>query len=234
MQTHSAAASISSAVHLVPVTLAFALEAHRACRFSEAEALYREALDICPAHPLALHGCGVLLHQRGHHAQALDYIDLSLELDPDNAECWNDRGFIADALGEKAIAMRCYRVSLALNPRSADTHNNIAVALEGEDKLGEAVHHYREALKLDPTLADVHLNLGSALDRLMQFDVADEHYRALLSLNARTANVCLKTRHAKHLSLDALETALQLVSQGRHRRIANGAFGAFGASSLGQ
>jgi len=197
MQAQSAAASISSAVQIVPVTLAFALEAHRACRFSEAESLYREALDICPAHPLALHGFGVLLYQRGHHVKALDHIDRSLELEPDNAECWNDRGFIADALGDKALALRCYRVSLALDPRSPDAHNNIAVALESQGKLEQAVHHYREALKIDPTLADVHLNLGSALDRLMQFDDADEHYRALLSLNARTANVCLKVNGAR-------------------------------------
>jgi tetratricopeptide (TPR) repeat protein len=85
MQAQSAAASRSSAIHLFPVTLAFALEAHRAFRFAEAETLYQEALDLCPHQPDALHYYGVLLHQRGQHAQALDYIDLSLELEPDNA-----------------------------------------------------------------------------------------------------------------------------------------------------
>ena len=233
MQAQSAVSTSSastSSTQLFPVTLAFALEAHRACRFIEAESLYREALAICPEQPDVLHYYGVLLHQRGQHTLALEYIDLSLELEPDNAECWNDRGFVADALGDKALALRCYRVSLALDPRSPDAHNNIAVALEAEGKLGEAVYHYREALKIDPTLADVHLNLGSALDRLMRFDDADVYYRALLSLNARTVNVCLKTSGSKEQSLDALEAALKLASQTGRGRIANGAFGAVGAS----
>jgi len=145
MQPQSAvstsSASTASATRHFPVTLAFALEAHRACRYVEAESLYHEALDICPEQPDALHYYGVLLHQRGQHVLALEYIDLSLELEPDNAECWNDRGFVANALGDKALALRCYRVSLALDPRSPDAHNNIAVALEAGGKLGEAVHH---------------------------------------------------------------------------------------------
>lgn len=46
--TVPAVPSPSCTVHIVPVTLAFALEAHRASRFHEAESLYREALDVCP------------------------------------------------------------------------------------------------------------------------------------------------------------------------------------------
>jgi len=209
MQQH-AAVSASSSTNVIPATLAFALEAHRAGRFCEAEALYREVLAAYPEHPNALHYYGVLQHQRGHHRVALEYIDLSLELDPRNAECWNDRGFVAAALGEHELALRCYRVAVDLDPQSADAHNNLAVALEGEGMLQQAVHHYRAALKIDSTLADVHLNLGSALDRLMQFDDADVHYRSVLSLNARTANICLKLNEERIVPLDLLELAARM------------------------
>jgi Flp pilus assembly protein TadD len=194
MPQHAATASSFPASNVFSASLAFALEAHRAGKFCEAEAPYREALAAWPEHPNALHNYGVLQHQRGHQTLALEYLDLSLELDPDNAGCWNDRGFVAAALDEPELALRCYRVSVGLDPRSADAHNNLGVAREGEGRLNEAVHHYRAALRIDPTLADVHLNLGGALDRLMQFDDADVHYRAMLSLDARTANVCLKAR----------------------------------------
>jgi tetratricopeptide (TPR) repeat protein len=190
----SSVASSFPASNVFRASLAFALEAHRAGKFCEAEALYREALAAWPEHPNALHYYGVLQHQRGHHTLALQYLEFSFELDPDNAECWNDRRFVAAALHEPELALRCYRVSVGLDPRSADAHNNLEVALEGEGRLNEAVYHYRAALRIDPTLADVHLNLGCALDRLMQFDDADVHYRAMLSLNAHTANVCLKAR----------------------------------------
>lgn len=205
-----AAVSSSPFANTIPATLAFALEAHRAGRFCEAEALYREVLAAYPEQPNALHYYGVLQHQRGNHRAALDYIDLALELDPRNAECWNDRGFVAAALGEHELALRCYRVAVDLDPHSADAHNNLAVALEGEGLLQQAVHHYRAALQIDPTLADVHLNLGSVLDRLMQFDDADVHYRSVLSLNARTANICLKLNEERIEPIDLLGLAARM------------------------
>jgi Flp pilus assembly protein TadD len=211
-------ASFPCSAEAIPATLAFALEAHRAGRLSEAEALYCEALAARPDHPNTLHYYGVLQHQRGHHTLALEYIDLSLELDPRNAECWNDRGFVAAALGEHELALRCYRVAVDLDPHSADAHNNLGVALEGEGLLKQAVYHYRQALQIDPTLADVHLNLGSALDRLMQFDDADVHYRSVLSLNARTANICLKLNEDRVVPIDVLELA------GRLRRVHSDAY----------
>jgi tetratricopeptide (TPR) repeat protein len=168
---------------LIPTALAFALEAHRAGRLDEAQALYRETLASIPDHPEALHYYGVLQHQLGEHSTAATLLDRALTLDASNAECWSNRGLVAAATGQHAFALQCYRNALQLKPDFADAHNNLAVALQAQGALEAAIEHYRRALAIDPTLVDVHVNLGSSLNKLGRHDDAYAQYQLALSLD---------------------------------------------------
>lgn len=221
MHRQIAASSTFLSTPVIPAALAFALEAHRADQLDAADTLYREALATSPGHPRALHYFGVLHHQRGDHATALTYLDLSLEIDPMNAECWSDRGIVVIGLGEHELALRCFRVALDLDPSAADTHNHVGVALQAQGRVDEAIYHYREALRLDATHADAHVNLGSALDQLDRFDDADEHYRAALALSAHTSTVRVKVDRTTD-PVSHVQTAI-----GPLRRV-TGAHGGFG------
>jgi tetratricopeptide (TPR) repeat protein len=182
---------------LYPTALAFALEAHRAGRLDDAEALYREAFISTPDHPEALHYYGVLQHQRGDHLSASSLLDRSLNIDSSNAECWSNRGLVAAATGQHDFALRCYLAALELAPTFADAHNNLAVALQAEGALEEAIEHYQTALTIDPSLADVHVNLGSALNKLGRHDDAFEHYRTALALNPYSAQAHFNAGNAQ-------------------------------------
>ncbi|CAB3760839.1 tetratricopeptide repeat protein [Paraburkholderia humisilvae] len=180
-----------------PTALAFALEAHRAGRLDDAEALYREALASVPDHPDALHYYGVLLHQRGDHCSAATLLDRALVLDASNAECWSNRGLVAAASGQRELSLHCYRHALQLKPAFADAHNNLAVALQSHGALDEAVEHYRRALAVDPSHVDVHVNLGSALNKLGHHDDAYAHYRIALSLDPHSAQAHFNAGNAR-------------------------------------
>jgi tetratricopeptide (TPR) repeat protein len=170
-----------------PAALEFALEAHRAGRFDEAEARYREAMASHPDHPEILHYYGVLQHQLGNHAAASALLDRVLALDAANAECWSNRGLIAMANRNREMSLQCYREALRLKPDFADAHNNLAVELQAQGAFEEAIGHYRQALALDPSLVDVHVNLGSALNKLGRHDEAYAQYQVALSLDPYSA-----------------------------------------------
>ncbi|GAB7524300.1 tetratricopeptide repeat protein [Paraburkholderia sp. 2C] len=180
-----------------PTALAFALEAHRADRLAEAQALYRETLASIPDHPEALHYYGVLQHQLGEHASAATLLDRALTLDASNAECWSNRGLVAAASGQPAFALQCYRNALQLKPAFADAHNNLAVALQAQGALEEAIEHYRLALAIDPTLVDVHVNLGSSLNKLDRHDDAYAQYQLALSLDPHSAQAHFNAGNAQ-------------------------------------
>jgi tetratricopeptide (TPR) repeat protein len=180
-----------------PTALAFALEAHRAGRLDEAQALYRETLASIPDHPEALHYYGVLQHQLGEQSIAATLLDRALTLDTSNAECWSNRGLVAAARGQHAAALQCYRNALQLKPDFADAHNNLAVALQAQGAFEEAVEHYRHALAIDPTLVDVHVNLGSSLNKLGRHDDAYAQYQVALSLDPHSAQAHFNAGNAQ-------------------------------------
>ena len=71
----------------------------------EAQELYRRVLKMAPNHPQALHYSGVLAHQQGRNDEAVTLIEKSLELQPDQADCYNNLGIILQSSGklERAI-----------------------------------------------------------------------------------------------------------------------------------
>ena len=69
-----------------------ALEHHQSGRPREAEALYRQILEVDPEHSEALHLLGVLSLQAGNGNKAVQFIEHSLELNPSNADALNNLG----------------------------------------------------------------------------------------------------------------------------------------------
>ena len=83
----------------VDQALLVAIELHRLRERDNAELLYRRILEVAPSHPDALHFLGVLLHQRGRSAQAIDLIRKSIALDPAPADRHNNLGNVLLELG---------------------------------------------------------------------------------------------------------------------------------------
>lgn len=162
--------------------LSIALQHHQAGRLQEAEALYRQILQVQPDHPDALHLLGVIAHQVGKQDIAISYIVRAIGLKPDVAEYYNNIGEAYRALGKLDEAMDHYRRALQLKPTYAEAHNNAGVALEAQGKLKEAEANYRQAIMLKPTYAEPHCNLGNVLNRQGKLDEAMGLYRQAVAL----------------------------------------------------
>src|SRR5258708_12747982 len=61
-------------------------------RWLEAETLYERILKVRPQHFDALHLLGVLREQQGRSAEALGLIASALEVSPESADAWPNRG----------------------------------------------------------------------------------------------------------------------------------------------
>ena len=86
-----------------------AVASHQAGQLPQAEALYRQILQLSPAQPGALHYLGVLAHQVGQPAIAVELIDQSIQFDPDNAEAYSNRGNALIGLGQYQAALDSLR-----------------------------------------------------------------------------------------------------------------------------
>jgi predicted O-linked N-acetylglucosamine transferase (SPINDLY family) len=153
-------------------TLRIAMEHHQRGRLAEAEREYRRALGVQPDQPDALHLLGVLVSQRGGHAEGLELIDRAMAIKPGIAGFHGNRGKILGALGRMDESIAEHRKAAALDPSSHHLHYGLGAALQEAGRAEEAVAAYVNALKLKPDDGMTCNNLGLALDSCGRADEA--------------------------------------------------------------
>src|ERR1700722_11703225 len=94
--------------------LTSALELHGAGRLESAAQLYQQLLAVEPDHPDALHLLGVVDHQHGAHALAVERISRAVALRPNVAAFHANLAEAYRALGQFEHAMGCCRTALQL------------------------------------------------------------------------------------------------------------------------
>jgi tetratricopeptide (TPR) repeat protein len=173
----------------MPATLAddfrTAFSHHERGALEPAARLYQRVLDADPGHADALHLLGVLRHQQGDHAQAIEHIRRAVALRPsvpafhaNLAEAYRARGQFDRAAGSCRVALR-------LRPDYPEAFGNLGLALQGLGRLDEAVEQFRRALRLRPDSATFHNGLGTVLRELKRYDEALEAFRRAVGCDAQ-------------------------------------------------
>lgn len=162
--------------------LQLALDHHRQGRLAEAEALYRQVLAAEPGNGTAWHFLGVLAHQRGDHAVAVEHINRAIRLDKKEPAFHANLGLVLHALGRWDKAAQSCRRALALKPDYPEAHYNLGNSLRAQGKLQEAASAYRRALALRPDYPEACNNLGLALQEQRKPEEAAAAYRQALAL----------------------------------------------------
>jgi tetratricopeptide (TPR) repeat protein len=153
---------------------------HQAQRFSEAEKLYRRALDVQADHVGAWHHLGLVCLAQNNLKEAADSFQHVLEFSVDHVDALTQLGIVFARQNRLPEAVAKFREAIALRPEHAKAHNNLGVALTQLGRLDEGLACYREAAKLQPDYAEAHFNLGIALaDRKQNVEAIASYERAL-------------------------------------------------------
>jgi tetratricopeptide (TPR) repeat protein len=127
--------------------------------------LWRHAVRLDPASPIAASNLGWELRARGELAEAVEQSERALLLRPDYADAHLNLGLARAAQGRAAEAERHLRRALEITPRSTPAQSGLGSLLETEGRVDEAIGHFRQALQINPRSAGAHNNLGVALAR---------------------------------------------------------------------
>ena len=161
---------------------------HRAGRLAQAEAAYRQALVVQPAHADALHFLGLIAHQCGDNQAAAEHIGRAIASNSANPSFYCNLGLILSQLGRPAEAEANLRTALRLRPEFPEALNSLGIALYALGRRGEAEASYRQALRLKPDFADAWNNLGIAAASQVRPAEAEASYREALRLNPAFAD----------------------------------------------
>ena len=108
--------------------LAVAVHYHQSGNLQQAEAIYRQILQVDPSNADALHLLGVIAAQVGKHDLAVEYISQAIRLRPSEQTFHNNLGNALKEQGQLAAAVGQYQEALRLKPDYAEAHINLGIA----------------------------------------------------------------------------------------------------------
>ena len=152
-------------------------------RLLEAEGLCRQVLAAQPDVAEAEHLLGVIAHQNGKLADAIEHVRRATKLAPKNALFHANLGEMLRLAGRPKLAAEEARRALAIDPSMPAALSNLGVALYELKDYEEAAQAHRRAIAANPGFVEAHSNLGNALHALKRFDEAVASYRQAIALN---------------------------------------------------
>lgn len=189
---------------------------HQAGRLTEAEACYRQALQLSPGNPDLNGRLGLLNHQKGDHDEAARRFEQALKTDPKNPMLHGQLGIVERARKRYPASAACFRKALTLQPGVPEIHYDLALSLGKAEHPKEAENHFRKTLRLRPGFPKADNGLGDALLRQGRAEEAETSFRQAIALDPRHAiahsnlGAALNIQERYADALPSLEEALRL------------------------
>ena len=136
---------------------------HQAGSFSQAENLYRQALQADPGHADSWCFLGAACQAQGKILDAEMYFRRAAQILPDHPSASNCLGVVLAQQGKIEEAGSVFQDLARRQPADAGVLNNLGLVRGQQGKWHEAVAHYRQALAIDPNFDMAQKNLSHAL-----------------------------------------------------------------------
>ena len=160
-----------------------ALELHRKHAFPEAESLYCELLAIAPEHHGAAASLGLLYLQAGRYDDAVETLQRTMRLKPDDALSMHNLGLAFHRLGHLERAVLVYFSAIAVNPDYANTYHNLGNVFLDMQDMEATIVCYAKALDLNPQDARAQCEMGKLLLKKLDLAGARTHFQRSIDLS---------------------------------------------------
>ncbi len=146
--------------------------------------------------------------EQGDYPTAETYWTRIIDLFPDNAAAWSNRGNAKVSQNKLEESLGDYTKSIELAPSAPDPYVNRGAALEGLSRWQEAIADYDQALKLNPKDAGALNNRGNAKGSLGDWEEAKADFELAMQADPRQAMA--RANHAIALyELGSTEAAIR-------------------------
>jgi tetratricopeptide (TPR) repeat protein len=149
-----------------------AVEAQRAGRLAEAEALYRRVIASDPKQWQALHQLGSIHLTRGELAEALQCIGAAMKANAGSAEVTSNYGVVLRHLKRDEEAVEYFNRALMLKPGYVPALLTRSASLQHLGRREEALASVDRVIEVEPLHAKAHYNRAHILLDMLRFDEA--------------------------------------------------------------
>jgi tetratricopeptide (TPR) repeat protein len=155
-------------------------------------------------------------HLAGNLEQAEYLYRHILNIQPANANVYNDFGNLLQEKETLDEAIICYRKAIELNPHFAGAYHNLGETLQDKGQFDEAIDCYKKVIELLPDFVGSYYNLGVILQEINQLDKALIYYEKALQLDPHYADtfnnigIILRDKGKFAESIDYFNKAIEL------------------------
>lgn len=168
-----------------------AVRLHQAGNLDRAVIYYREILQQQPRNADALHLLGVVRHQQGDSAGAMEMISGAIAINSAFAPYHFSLGNVLKEMDRLEEAAGCYEQATRIDSGAVGAWLALGIARALQGRFAEAKASFEMALAIDPGLAAAHHNLADVLKNLGCREEAIAHYREALKLDPGFADTWL-------------------------------------------
>jgi tetratricopeptide (TPR) repeat protein len=162
---------------------------------------------------------GVAFHNFKYHEEAITCYDKAIEIDPQYADAYLNKGNPLSALGRKEEAIKCYDKAIEINSEYAEAYLNKGNTLLDLGRYEEAICCYDKAIEINPQYAEAYLNKGIALSARSRFAEAIVSFEKSIEINPQYADAYLNKGNAlsdidrKEEGIDCYDQAIEIDPQ---------------------
>ena len=189
-----------------------ALLLHQQGQLPQAQRLYEEILRIQPDHFGALQLLGIIAAQTRDYRRAVDLMNQSIGLFPNDAGCYFNRGLAHQGLKEWERAVASYDRAIALRPDYNEAWFNRGNALTELRQHTDAIASYDKAIELKTGYAEAWFNRANTLLDLKRLPDAIADYEHAIAIKPAFAEAWSNRAMALH-GLRLWDTALASYDQ---------------------
>jgi tetratricopeptide (TPR) repeat protein len=156
-----------------------------------------------------IHFCrGTMQYMSGRGAEAITQYDRAIELSPQCARAYNNRGGAYLILSEHSEAISDFNKAIELSPNYVSAYHNRANAYLDSEQYVKAIADYTRAIELDPTFVKAYFGRGYAHLALEHYNEAISDYTRAIQLNPTYARAYY-TRSISYAQLGERDKAIQ-------------------------
>jgi predicted O-linked N-acetylglucosamine transferase (SPINDLY family) len=155
---------------------------HQQGQLADAKISYEQVLAKQSGHFDAQHLLGVIAAQTNNPALAEQLIAKAIQINPNSAPAYSNRGLALQALTRLDDALVCYNKAIAIKPNDAEAFNNRGNVLAKLKRFDDALASYDKAITFNPAQADPFSNRGNVLKELKRLDDALESYDKAIAI----------------------------------------------------
>lgn len=152
-------------------------------KFSEAEKVLKQALDLNPKNADAHFWQGVLLFNQGNFENAVEILTKCIELTPNKGQAYGLRAWVHYKLFELEDAISDFSKAIEINSDPNDLtifYNNRGLAYEKNGDYELAAQDYSKCIELDPYDVAGYYNRGNTYLKLAEYKKAIADYDTAL------------------------------------------------------